>query len=130
MTNIALEYCVLRIMPDIERAEFLNTGVIIVCRAQRLLDCRLELDRARLQCLWPSLDSESVDLIEAHLRTVDQICHGDADGGPIAKLDWRERWHWLTSPASTIVQPGPVHTALTERPDQELDRLFARYATT
>jgi hypothetical protein len=129
MTPTSLEYCVLRIVPDIERAEFLNTGVIIVCRARRLLDCRLHLDRTRLLALWPSMDTDTIDLIQAHLRTIDQICHGERAGGPMASLDWRERWHWLTSPASTIVQPGPVHTALTENPDQELDRLFERYVT-
>lgn len=130
MTATALEYCVLRIVPDIERGEFLNTGVIVVCRARRLLDCRLHLDRDRLQVLWPALDRETIDLIDAHLRMIDLICHGDPAAGPIAQFDWRERWHWLTSPASTIVQPGPVHTALTSQPETELDRLFSRYVQT
>ena len=65
-------------------------------------------------------------MIEQHLALVPLICAGDAAGGPIAKLGLAERWHWLTSPASTIVQPGPVHTAMTADAEAELNRLFAR----
>jgi len=127
--SAALEYCVLRIVPDIERAEFINTGVLLICRATRLLDCRLELDADRVMALWPKLDPETLPLWEAQLATLTLICRGDLAGGPMALLDWRERWHWLTSPASTVIQPGPVHTAITDSPSEEVDRLFTRYVT-
>lgn len=125
----ALEYCVLRVVPDIERGEFLNVGVVLICRQTRFLDCRIHLDHARLRSLWPQMSGESIDLIEQHLALIPQICAGDPAGGPIAHLGMGERWHWLTAPASTIVQPGPVHTGLAGDPAAELNRLFLRLVT-
>lgn len=120
------EYCVLRVVPDIERGEFLNVGVVLICRASRFLDCRIELAHTRLHALWPDLDSDTLGLIEQHLALVPLICAGDPTGGPIARLGLGERWHWLTSPSSTMVQPGPVHTGLSSDPEAELEHLFAR----
>jgi hypothetical protein len=122
----SLEYCVLRVVPDIERAEFLNTGVVLICRQSRYLGCRIQLDHDRLRSLWPQISAETIDLIEQHLALIPLICAGDDTGGPIARLGLGERWHWLTAPASTIVQPGPVHTGLADDPGAELDRLFTR----
>ena len=79
--------------------------------------------------LWPQMTAESIDLIEQHLALIPLICAGDPAGGPIALLGMGERWHWLTAPASTIVQPGPVHTGLADDPAAELDRLFTRLVT-
>jgi hypothetical protein len=124
--NRPLEYCVLRVVPDIERAEFINTGVVLICRATRFLDCRIDLDEARLRALWPGTAADDLALIRGHLATIAPICHGDPAGGPIARLEMGERWHWLTAPASTVVQPGPVHTGLASDPAAELDRLFHR----
>lgn len=122
----ALEYCTLRVVPDIERGEFLNVGVVLICRATRFLAARIHLDHVRLRMLWPQMTPETIDLIEQHLAQIPLICAGDPAGGPIATLGMGERWHWLTAPASTIVQPGPVHTGLSADPATELDRLFAR----
>ena len=122
----SLEYCVLRVVPDIERAEFLNTGVVLICRQSRFLGCRIHLDHDRLRSLWPQISPETIDLIEQHLALIPLICAGDPAGGPIARLGFGERWHWLTAPTSTIVQPGPVHTGLAADPAAELERLFAR----
>ena len=125
----SLEYCVLRVVPDIERGEYLNAGVMVICRPTRFLAARVHLDHARLRALWPQTTAETIDLIEQHLALVPLICAGDPAGGPIAKLGLGERWHWLTAPSSTIVQPGPVHTGLGEDPAAELDRLFTRLVT-
>jgi hypothetical protein len=122
----ALEYCVIRVVPDIERGEYLNVGVVLICRATRLLAARIHLDHDRLRALWPHIAPETIDLIEQHLALIPLICAGDPAGGPIARLGLGERWHWLTAPASTIVQPGPVHTGLSGDPARELDHLFNR----
>ena len=123
----AIEYCAVRVVPDLERGECLNVGVLLICRPTRFLDARIHLDTARLGVLWPSLIGEPLALIEAHLAIIGPICAGDqATGGPIAALTLRERWHWLTAPSSTVVQPGPIHTGLTDDPAAELDRLFGR----
>jgi hypothetical protein len=128
MTNAraAHEYCVIRVVPDIERGECMNVGVILISRARRFLDARVRLDPAKLRALWPEMNEEAIELIGSHLRLIPKVCAGDADGGPIARLGLGERWHWLTAPSSTIVQPGPVHTGLSEDPTAELDRLFQR----
>lgn len=122
----AIEYSVLRVVPDIERAEFINVGVVLICRQKRFLDARTHLDRSRLTAFWPAMPDSTIALIEEHLRLVGRICAGDPAGGPIAKLGLGERWHWLASPASTIVQAGPVHTGLSLDPAAELDRLAKR----
>jgi hypothetical protein len=121
----AFEYAVLRVVPRIERAEFVNAGVILICRAKRFLDCRIALDHGRLRALDPNLSDESLAEIERQLSVVPRICSGDRSAGPIAALNQGQRWHWLTAPASTVVQPSPVHTGLTADPAATLDRLFA-----
>ena len=121
-----IEYCGVRVVPDLERGECLNVGVLLVCRPTRFLDARIALDPTRLAALWPELTGEPLGLIRAHLAMIAPICAGDPAGGPIAALGLRERWHWLTAPASTVVQPGPVHTGLTDDPAVELERLFRR----
>lgn len=123
----SLEYCVLRVMPSIERGEFMNVGVVLICRASKFLDCRIALDETRLRALWPSVSADVLDLIQQHLALIPLICAGDPAGGPIANLAMSERWHWLTSPSSTIVQPGPVHTGLGANARTELERLFVRF---
>ena len=124
--RLAHEYCVVRVVPDIERGEYLNVGVIVICRAARFLSARIQLDRSRLDALGPGAGVESIELIEAHLAMIPKICAGDPEGGPIARLGLGERWHWLTAPSSTVVQPGPVHTGLSNDPAAEVDRLFDR----
>ena len=121
-----LEYCVLRVVPDIERGECLNVGVVLISRAKRFLDARIHLDHARLRAIAPWLDDGSLALLKAQLAFVPRICAGDPEAGPISRLGLGERWHWLTAPASTILQPGPVHTGLATDPAAELDRLFKR----
>jgi hypothetical protein len=113
------------LVPRVERGEFLNTGVVLICRSRRYLAARVELDRVRLACFAPFCSDPEVDAIEEQLALIPRIAAGDPSAGPIALLDFRERWHWLTSPSSTIVQPSPAHTGLCFDPDEQLDQLFA-----
>jgi hypothetical protein len=119
------EYVIVRVVPRVERGECLNAGVILVSRAKRYLAARVELDRRRLAALAPYLDGETVEWIDRQLDLIPRICAGDPDAGPIAQLGLGERWHWLAAPASTLIQPGSVHTGLCADPAEELDRLFA-----
>jgi hypothetical protein len=107
--NASFDYAVLRIVPRVEREEFVNAGVILFCRERRFLGCRIALDEARALALAPSLD---VDTVRQHLRAVELVCNGDAEGGPMAKLSQSERFHWLTAPRSTILQTSTVRTGI------------------
>ena len=117
------QYAMMRVIPDVERGECLNAGVIVFCRPRRFLAARMALDTARLRALAPGVDLEAV---QAHLDAVERIAAGDPAAGPIAALPASERFHWLVAPASTIIQPSPVHTGLTDNPEGELDRLLRR----
>jgi Protein of unknown function (DUF3037) len=116
------EYAVLRVVPRVERGECVNVGVVLFCRTRRFLDVRLEPDEARLLALAPDLDLAAV---RRHLELIRLVCAGDPAAGPIARLPQPERFGWLVAPASTVVQPGPVHTALGADPAAALDRLLA-----
>lgn len=123
MAPSPFQYAMVRVVPDVERGECLNAGVIVFCRPRRFLAAGIALDERRLQALAPGVD---VDAVRAHLRAVERIAAGDPAAGPIATLPPSERFHWLVAPASTILQPSPVHTGLTEDPERELRRLLDR----
>jgi hypothetical protein len=120
------DYAVVRVVPRVEREEFLNAGVILFCRTRRFLAARIALDAARLAAFAPALPAADVAEIEAHLALFPRICAGEPDAGPIAALPLAGRFHWLTAPRSTIVQPSPVHVGLCDEPRAALDDLFAR----
>ncbi|MEJ2890482.1 DUF3037 domain-containing protein [Actinomycetospora aeridis] len=114
------EYALLRVVPDIERGELVNVGVLLYCRHREHLDARVAPDLERLRALHPGVDLDAVrDAVDAWERAV----RGE---GPAAVLSPGERFRWLTAPRSTVLQPGPVHTGLTADPDAEIDRLVAR----
>jgi hypothetical protein len=117
------QYAALRIVPRVERGEAVNAGVVLFCRPLRFLGARTQLDEALLRALAPDCDPTSVAPL---LQTMELIAAGDPKGGPIAAMPASERFHWLVAPASTIVQPGPVHTGLTADPEAELRHLFAK----
>lgn len=121
--SCSFDYAVLRVVPRAEREEFINAGVILFCLQKQFLEARVQVDRARLLALWPQID---VELVGQHLEAFPKICSGDAAAGPIAKLSQRERFHWLVAPRSTVIQVSPVHTGLSEDPDQALEQLFKR----
>ena len=122
----SFDYAVIRVVPRVEREEFINAGVVVFCLEQRYLGARMLLDEDRLKALWPEADA---DLIREHLGAIERICAGDEAGGPIAKLSQRERFHWLTSPRSTTIQPGPVHTGVCDGTGGLLDRLERQFLT-
>src|SRR5262245_11844709 len=103
----SFDYAVVRVVPRVEREEFLNAGVILFCLERRYLGARVHVDENRLLTLWPEAD---VDAIRLHLEAFEKICRGSPDAGPIAKLAQRERFHWLAAPRSTVIQVSPVHT--------------------
>lgn len=119
----SFDYAVLRVVPRVDREEFVNAGVIVFSAEQRFLGARVLVDEARLKALWPALD---VDLVRQHLEAVSRICTGDPSAGPIARLELRERFHWLVSPRSTMIQVSPVHSGLCETPAEALERLVHR----
>ncbi len=120
----SFDYAILRVVPRVERQEFINAGVLVFCPERRYLAAHTHLDPARLHALWPAADP---DLIATHLQAVQRICAADPQAGPIALLSQRERFHWLTSPRSTILQPSPVHTGVCTETDGLLSRLAAQF---
>jgi len=120
-------YAVYRLVPRIDRGERINVGVVVFCRPLRYLAARTALDEARAAALWPGLDADDV---RPHLAVIEQIAAGDPAGGPIARLDTTQRFHWLVAPSSTIIQPSEVHTGLCGEPAEQLERLFAALVAT
>lgn len=123
-TPASFDYSILRVVPRVERQEFINAGVVVFCPEKRFLGARIRLDAQRMKALWLEAD---VELAREHLEAVRRICEGDADGGPIARLSQRERFHWIVSPRSTIIQPSPVHTGVCDATDDLLDRLERQF---
>ena len=120
----SFDYAVVRVVPRVERGEFINAGVIVFCLERRFLAARVRVDEARLKALWPEIDLE---LVRRHLEAIPKIAAGDPAGGPIARLPQRERFHWLVSPRSTIIQVSEVHTGLCEEePEGMVDELAKR----
>ena len=120
---ISFDYTVLRIVPLVERHEFLNTGVVLLCRERGYLGARAVLDEGRLLSLAPGAP---VERLRGLLEVVLQVAGGDPSAGPIAALDAPARFHWLAAPSSTVLQPSPVHCGLCSDPAEALDRLFDR----
>ena len=120
-TPVSFDYALLRVVPRVEREEFVNAGVILFCLERGFLAARVALDRERVRALWPEAD---LALIEEHLRSVPVIAAGGPDAGPIGQLSLRERFHWLVAPRSTVLQVSPVHSGLCEDPARELERLM------
>ncbi len=120
-TLSSFDYAIVRVTPRVERAEFVNAGVILFCLERRFLGARIHVDEKRLAALWPELD---VQIVRLHLEGMVKVCEGDANAGPIAQLSQRERFHWLVAPRSTIIQVSPVHSGLCETPELALERIF------
>ena len=117
------EYAVLRVVPRVERGEFINAGVVLYCQAERFLGARVHVDPARLKALDPDANLEAV---MAHLEAVRSVCAGGPEAGSVGRLPLGERFGWVVAPRSTVVQPSPVHTGLTDDPEAELERLLSR----
>ena len=115
------DYAIVRIVPRVERGEMINVGIIVSCPDTEFIAARIELDEPRLLALDPGFD---VATVRAHLATIPAICEGNADAGPIAALPARQRFYWLVSPRSTVIQVSPVHTGRTTDPAAALERLM------
>lgn len=115
------EYAVLRVVPRVERGEFINAGVVLYCQRRRFLQARIHLDRGRLHALDPSLDPEAT---QAHLETARRVCDGGDEAGTLGALPPRERFGRVVAPRSTVIQTSPVHTGLCEEPEKEIERLL------
>jgi hypothetical protein len=116
------DYALIRVVPRVERGECMNVGVVLMCRTRAYLGARIALDEARLLAFFPFANVEG---IRDELHAIARIAEGDAEVGLIAALPQAERFHWLVSPRSTIVQPSPVHSGLCDDPAAALERLFA-----
>ena len=123
----SFDYAVLRVVPHVEREEFLNVGVVLFCLQRDFLGARIELDEARLRAFAP--DAE-VELIRDHLAAIPKICAGGKEAGPIGLLSRKERWHWLVAPRSTMVQVSAVHSGLCDAPEEVMERILARMVRT
>ena len=114
-------YAVVRVVPRVERGEFLNVGIVLFSRERDVLAARIEVDEQRLRTLAPAVDAR---LVEQHLETFRAICEGASEGGPIAALPKPERFHWLVAPRSTMIQTSAVHVGRSDEPERALDELF------
>jgi hypothetical protein len=119
------EYAVVRVVPRVEREEFVNAGVILFSPAAAFLGCKLALDEARLRALDPSLDEPTLDAVRRHLESMRLVAAGDPAGGPNARLGQRERFHFLVAPRSTMIQVSAVHSGLCDDPAAALEHLAA-----
>jgi len=123
MAPSPFQYAIIRVVPEVERGESVNAGVVLFCRARDFLAASVELDEARLRALAPAAD---LDAVREHLAALTRVAAGAPGAGPIAALPASERFHWLVAPSSTVIQCSPVHTGLSEDPERELERLVAR----
>ena len=117
------DYAVIRVVPKVDREEFINAGVILSCPDLSFLEARIRLDESRLRALDPTVD---LDLVRTHLASIPTICRGGDEAGAIGQLPQRQRFHWLVAPRSTIIQTSPVHTGRCGDPAAALAHLVAK----
>lgn len=115
------EYAVIRVVPRVEREEFINTGIILFCKRAKFIRTRYHLHEEKLRLIAPDTELET---LRTHLKVFDKICTGSADGGPIATLDIPERFRWLTAVRSTSVQTSRPHPGWTSNLEDTFERLF------
>ena len=116
--RVPFEYAIIRIVPNVDREEFVNAGVVLFCEAQGLLSATIELDDRRLLALCSTVD---LGLLREHLTGFESVCRGGHEAGPLAEMSLRERWRWLTAPRSTVLQTSKAHGGVAE----DLDAVVA-----
>ena len=121
------DYALIRVVPRVERGEFINAGVIVSCESRQFLQARVEVDERRLRALDPAID---IDTVRRHLQAIVRVCDGASDAGPIARLPRRARFHWLTATRSSIIQTSPTHMGRCVDPQGAVERLFAQMVST
>ena len=117
------DYSVVRVVPRVDRGEQVNVGVILSCVDLDFLDARIEVDDTLIRAMDAGID---IDAVRANLATIERVCKGGVEAGPIGELPPRGRFRWLVSPRSTIIQPSPVHTGQTSDPAACLEKLMDR----
>jgi hypothetical protein len=117
------DYAVIRVVPRVDRGEQINVGVIVSCAEANYLDARIDLDESLLLAIDPLVD---ITTVRANLAVIPAVCRGGAEGGPIGAMDPRDRFRWLVSPRSTMIQPSAVHTGRTHDPEACLEQLMDR----
>lgn len=125
MTAEPFEYAILRVVPRVERGERINVGVVLFCRTRKFLGIRTHFDDVRRGAALALAPGADLDAVLDHLRVIERIVNGDESSGPIAELAAPERFRWVTSPSSTMIQPSQVHSGLTDDPAATLDQIFA-----
>lgn len=119
--NFLYDYAVIRVVPKIDREEFINTGIILSCEEKEFLEAEIEINEQRLKAIAPDFDTETA---KTHLDAIYTICKGGKNSGKIGELSQRQRFHWLTSPKSTIIQTSSVHSGYCKDPAETLKHLF------
>ena len=114
------DYAIIRVLPRVDREEFINVGVIVSCPDHDFLGCQIHLDEQRLLNLHPGADLLT---IREHLEALERICAGGENSGPIGQLPKRNRFHWLVAPRSTMIQTSPVHTGQCTDPAHVVEHL-------
>jgi hypothetical protein len=117
------EYAVVRVVPRVEREEFINVGVVLYCKKLRFLQAIITVNEQKICCFT---NADEALQIKANLHAFDLICQGSKDGGPIALLDEASRFRWLTATRSTVVQASKVHPGLCTDPLQTLEKLHTQ----
>jgi hypothetical protein len=120
LDQFGYDYAVIRVVPKVDREEFINAGVIVSCPDLSFLEARIKLNEPRVLALDPGVD---LDLVRTHLATIPTICRGGNEAGPIGQLPQRQRFQWLVAPRSTIIQTSPVHTGRCADPLVALEHL-------
>lgn len=115
------EYAVIRVVPRVERGEFINVGIVLLCKGKQFLGCKITADTTKIRCICSRID---LDVVEQNLVAFKDIVNGVATAGPIARLSPADRFRWLTSARSTIIQTSKVHPGLTGSEYAELERLY------
>ncbi len=118
--NYFYDYVVIRVVPKVEREEFINAGVILFCKEKKFLRSLIELDEDKLKLLNKDID---IDMVKSHLKAIEDISAGKENAGSISKLSRAERFQWLASPKSTIIQTSAVHSGYCTDPSETLEHL-------
>lgn len=123
MSSESFDYAIIRVVPRVEREEFINVGAVVFCRTKKYLAARIELNEKRLLAFFPEIDME---MIREHLEMIPKICEGGDVAGPIGKLSQSERFNWIVAPKSTMVQCSPVHSGVCSDAEGQLQRLIEK----
>jgi hypothetical protein len=118
------EYSVIRVVPRVEREEFVNAGIIVFCKRKRFIKMRYKIDEPKLLMLDPEIDLEQLRL---NLESFEKVAHGAKDGGPIALFETAERFRWLTAVRSSVIQTSRPHPGMCTDMENTADRLFKEF---